>query len=152
MFTRKRIEDQFDKISNNDDIQLKTILIKKQIDFFKSQKQNFDYDYKSYLTLIEQFQKSKNYEYNILWLQTINEIVRLNPNFIKKYFKIAMKIVFFHPNNDEINDNTYFTEEKEKIIKIKLNAIDIFTNKGTASLIYQTLLMIFYSPSLSLLP
>ena len=49
MFTRKGTDDNFDKILNTDDVQLKTILIKKQIDFFKSQKPNFDYDYKNYL-------------------------------------------------------------------------------------------------------
>ena len=129
MFTRKGTDDNFDKILNTEDIQLKTILIKKQIDFFKSQKPNFEYDYKNYLILIESFHKSKNYEYNIIWLQTINEIIRLNPNLKKKYFKIAMKIVFSHLNEDETDYNDYYKKEKEKINKIRINSIDLFTNR-----------------------
>ena len=129
MFTRKGTDDNFDKILNTEDIQLKTILIKKQIDFFKSQKPNFEYDYKNYLILIESFHKSKNYEYNIIWLQTINEIIRLNPDLKKKYFKITMKIVFSHLNEDETDYNDYYKKEKDKINKIRINSIDLFTNR-----------------------
>ena len=74
--------------------------MKKQIEFFKSQNKDYEYDYKDFLSIIEEFHTSKNYEYNIIWLQTLNEIIRLNPNMKKKYFKSAMKIVF-SKNNEE---------------------------------------------------
>ena len=115
MFSKKKVEDQFDKILNTDDIQQQIILLKKQVEFFKSQKPNFEYDYQNFLTLIEEFKNSKNYEYNIIWLQNINEIIRLNPKFKKKYFKQAMKIIF---NND--CDSNNYKNKYYKYIYIKL--------------------------------
>ena len=100
-------------------------MLKKQIDFFKVQKTNFEYDYNNFLILIESFQTSQNYERNILWLQIIIEIIRLNPNLKKNYFKIAMKIVF-SPKSEENNINC--DENKEEINNIKINAISNFTN------------------------
>ena len=55
MFTKRKVEDQYDKILNTKDIELKAFFLKKQIEFFKSQKPNFEYDYKNFLTLIEPF-------------------------------------------------------------------------------------------------
>ena len=125
MFTKKKVEDQFEKILYTDDIQLKTIFLKKQIDFFKSQKPNFEYDYKSFLILIEEFQTSKIFENNLIWLQVINEIIRLNPNMKKKYFKLAMKIVFSEKNNEIDEDNN---EKKEEANNTIINAISVFTD------------------------
>ena len=128
MFSKKKIEDQFEKIISTEDITQKELLLKKQIEYFKSQQPDFDYEYKDFLLFIEEFQTSKNYEYNLLWLQTINEIIRLNPSMKKKYFKTSMKIVFNQENNEDKNNNK--TEmSKEDIYKIKLNTISIFTNK-----------------------
>ena len=125
MFSKKKVEDQFDKILNTDDIQQQIILLKKQVEFFKSQKPNFEYDYQNFLTLIEEFKNSKNYEYNIIWLQNINEIIRLNPKFKKKYFKQAMKIIF----NNDCDSNNY--KNKEEINIIKIYTISIFTSNCT---------------------
>jgi hypothetical protein len=80
---KKKIEDQFDKISNSSDINQKETLLKKQIDYFRSQKPEFEYDYKGFASLIEQFHTSSNYEHNLLWIQLINEIIRLNPSLKK---------------------------------------------------------------------
>ena len=125
MFTKKKVEDQFEKILYTDDIQLKAIFLKKQIEFFKSQKPNFEYDYKSFLILIEEFQNSKIFENNLIWLQAINEIIRLNPSMKKKYFKLAMKIVF-PEKKDEINyDNN---DKKEEANNTIINAISVFTD------------------------
>ena len=124
MFNKKKYEDQYDKILNAEDIQQKIIFLRKQIDFFKSQKPFFDYNYKEFLIKIEEFQISKNYEYNLIWLQTINEIIRLNQNLKKKYFKPAMKIVF--SNRDEENKNNLYSKDEEN--NIKINSIAVFTN------------------------
>ena len=128
MFTKKKVEDQFEKILYTEDIQLKAIFLKKQIDFFKSQKPNFDYDYKSFLILIEEFQTSKIFENNLIWLQLINEIVRLNPIMKKKYFKSAMKIVFSEKNNEIDYDNNDKKEEINTIFNTIINAISVFTD------------------------
>ena len=128
MFSKKKIEDQFEKIISTEDITQKVVLLKKQLDYFKSQQPDFEYDYKDFLMFIDEFQISKNYEYNLLWLQLINEIIRLNPSMKKKYFKSAMKIVFYQDNDEEINNNK-IEINKEEIYKIKLNTINIFTNK-----------------------
>ena len=98
MFSRKKVEDQFDKIINAEDLNQKTNLLIKQIEYFKSQNPEFEYEYKDFLKCIEDYQTSTKYEYNIIWLQLINEIIRLNPNLKKKYFKPAMKIVFLENN------------------------------------------------------
>ena len=121
MFSKKKIEDQFDKILDVEDLQQKTLLLKKQVEYFKSQNPEFEYDYKDFLKSIEDYQTSQNYEYNILWLELINEIIRLNPNLKKRYFKSSMKIVFLENNENEDN--------KEEIYKVKINAIYIFTNE-----------------------
>ena len=121
MFSKKKIEDQFDKIINAEDLQQKSLLLKKQIEFFKSQSPEFEYEYKDFLKTVEEYQTSKKYEYNILWLQIINEIIRLKPTLKKRYFKPSMKIVF-----TEINENE---ENKDEIYKVKINTINIFTNK-----------------------
>ena len=126
MFNKKKVEDQFDKILNTEDSQQKIILIKKQIDFFKNQKHNFEYDYKDYLTLIEEFQKSTNKEYNLIWLQTINEIVRLNENMKKKYFKLVMKMIFSKQNDEDTNIDK---DKNDEINKTIINTISIFTNQ-----------------------
>ena len=126
MFNKKKVEDQFDKILNTEDSQQKIILIKKQIDFFKNQKPNFEYDYKNYLTLIEEFQKSTNKEYNLIWLQTINEIVRLNENMKKKYFKLVMKMIFSKQNDE---DTIIDKDKNDEINKTIINTISIFTNQ-----------------------
>ena len=126
MFYKKKVEDQFDKILYTDDIQQKVILLKKQIEFFKTQKPNFEYDYQNFLTLIEEFQKSTNIEYNLIWLQTINEIARLNPSMKKKYFKIVMKMLFSKQNEE---DNKIDKNIKEEINKTIINCISIFTNE-----------------------
>ena len=126
MFNKKRFEDQYDKILNAEDIQQKEIFLKKQIYFFKSQKPNFDYNYKDFLIKIEEFQTSKNYEYNLIWLQTINEIIRLNQNLKKKYFKPAMKIVFSYNDKENENKNKIYNKEVEN--NIKINTIAVFTN------------------------
>ena len=125
MFNKKKVEDQFEKLLNTDDIQLATIFLKKQIDFFRFQKPNFDYEYTWFLTLIEQFQTSKIYEYNLLWLQAINEVIRLNSDLKKKYFKSAMKIVFSE-KKDQINfDNN---DDKQEVNNIIITTISVFTN------------------------
>ena len=126
MFNKKKVEDQFDKLLNSDYTQQKIILLKKQIDFFKSQKPNFEYDYKDFLTIIEEFQKSTNIEHNLIWLQTINEIVRLNSNMKKKYFKTVMKMIFLYQAN---GDNKIDKDIKEEINKTIINCISIFTNE-----------------------
>ena len=126
MFYKKKVEDQFDKILYTDDTQQKAILLKKQIEFFKTQKPNFEYDYQNFLTLIEEFQNSTNIEYNLIWLQAINEIVRLNPNMKKKYFKIVMKMIF----SKQIDEYNKFDKDiKEEINKTIINCISIFTNE-----------------------
>ena len=126
MFYKKKVEDQFDKILYTDDTQQKAILLKKQIEFFKTQKPNFEYDYQNFLTLIEEFQNSINIEYNLIWLQAINEIVRLNPNMKKKYFKIVMKMIF----SKQIDEYSKFDKDiKEEINKTIINCISIFTNE-----------------------
>ena len=126
MFSKKKIEDQFDKIDNSDDISQKAPLLKKQIDYFKSQKPDLDYDYKKFISLIEEFQTSSNYEYNLLWLQLINEIIRLNPSMKKKYFKLLMKIIFLQVNDTKEMNNEN-EEKKEEIYKIKINALSFLT-------------------------
>ena len=125
MFSKKKIEDQFDKIINTGDLAQKALLLKKQIEFFKSQKPEFEYEYKDFLLFIEEFQTSNNYEYNLLWVQLINEIIRLNPSMKKKYFKSVMKIIFSENNNNEEEND----EKKDEINKIKIDTIKIFTKK-----------------------
>ena len=125
MFNKKKFEDQYDNISETDDIQQKYIFLKKQIEFFKSQNKDYEYDYKDFLSIIEEFHTSKNYEYNIIWLQTLNEIIRLNPNMKKKYFKSAMKIVFSKNNEENIFN---YEENNESNDSIKINTLSIFTN------------------------
>ena len=123
MFTKRKVEDQYDKILNTKDIELKALFLKKQIEFFKSQKPNFEYDYKNFLTLIEPFYNSKNYESNILWLQTINEIIKLNSNLNKKYFKKCMKIIF-----QKRDDQNFNKENIEEINNTIIDTISITTN------------------------
>ena len=48
MFSKKKIEDQLDKIINAEDLQQKSLLLKKQIEFFKSQSPEFEYEYKDF--------------------------------------------------------------------------------------------------------
>ena len=127
MFSKKKIEDQFDKILNTEDISQKAILLKKQIDYFKSQKPDFEYEYKDFLKCIEEFQNSQNYDYNLLWLQLINKIIILNSSFKKKYFKPAMKIIFSQNNLNNINNKN--EEKKEEIYKTIIETINVFTNK-----------------------
>ena len=122
MFLKKKIEDQFDKIINLDDAAQKVPLLKKQIEYFKSQKPDFEYEYKDFLKIIEEYQTSNNLEYNLLWLQLINEIARLNQSIRKKYLKSAMNLVFSQKNNNIENE-----ENKEEIYKIKINTISAFT-------------------------
>ena len=122
MFLKKKIEDQFDKIINLDDAAQKVPLLKKQIEYFKSQKPDFEYEYKDFLKIIEEYQTSNNLEYNLLWLQLINEIARLNQSMRKKYLKSAMNLVFSQKNNNIENE-----ENKEEIYKIKINTISAFT-------------------------
>ena len=121
MFSKKKIEDQFDKIINAEDLQQKSLLLKKQIEFLKSKSPEFEYEFKDFLKTVEEYQTSQKYEYNLLWLQLINEIIRLDPTLKKRYFKPSMKIVF-----TEINENE---ENKDEIYKVKINTINIFTNK-----------------------
>ena len=123
MFLKKKIEDQFDKIINLDDAAQKVPLLKKQIEYFKSQKPEFEYEYKDFLKIIEEYQTSSNLEYNLLWLQLINEIARLNQSMRKKYLKSAMNLIF-SPKNNNNNENE---ENKEEIYKIKINTISVFT-------------------------
>ena len=125
MFSRKKIEDQFDKILNTDDMSQKVILLKKQIDYFNSQKPGFEYEYKDFLKSIEEFQNSQNIEYNFLWLKLINKIIVLNPSFKKKYFKHAMKIVF----SQKINIINISADVKEEKYAIIIETINVFTNK-----------------------
>ena len=125
MFSRKKIEDQFDKILNTDDMSQKVILLKKQIDYFNSQKPGFEYEYKDFLKSIEEFQNSQNIEYNFLWLKLINKIIELNPSFKKKYFKHAMKIVF----SQKINIINISADVKEEKYAIIIETINVFTNK-----------------------
>ena len=67
-----------------------------------------------------------NIEYNLIWLQAINEIVRLNPNMKKKYFKIVMKMIF----SKQIDEYNKFDKDiKEEINKTIINCISIFTNE-----------------------
>ena len=127
MFSKKKIEDQFDKILNTEDISQKAILLKKQIDYFKSQKPDFEYEYKDFLKCIEEFQNSQNYDYNLLWLQLINKIIILNSSFKKKYFKPAMKIIFSQNNLNNINNKK--EKKKEEIYKTIIETINVFTNK-----------------------
>ena len=145
MFSKKKIEDQFEKIIDTTDIVQKAALLKKQIEFFKSQNKDFEYEYKDFLTVIDEFHTSTNYEYNLLWLQIMNEIVRLNPSFTKRYFKIAMKIIFpkKKSNNEKENEQNY-EENKEEIYGIKVNALNLFTNKCEDILTCDTYFILFY--------
>ena len=133
MFLKKKIEDQFDKIINIDDAAQKVPLLKKQIEYFKSQKPDFEYEYKDFLKIIEEYQTSNNLEYNLLWLQLINEIARLNQSMRKKYLKPAMNLVFSQKNNNIENE-----ENKEEIYKIKINAISVFTKNCEEIFEYDT--------------
>ena len=123
---KKKIEDQFDKIENSTDMNQKEILLKRQIEYFKTKEPDFEYEYKDFISLIEDFHISPNYEHNLLWLQLIIEIIRLNPSMKKKYFKQLMKIVFFQ-NKDNINENFQKPEKKEEINQIKISAISFLT-------------------------
>ena len=125
---KKKLEDQFDKISNSTDNNQKETLLKKQINYFKSQKPDFEYDYKGFTALIEEFHTSSNYEHNLLWMQLINEIIRLNPSMKKKYFKQVMKIIFFQNKDNNNNTNFQNTEKKEEIYRIKINTLNLLTN------------------------
>ena len=131
MFSKKKIEDQFEKIIDTADIVQKAALLKKQIEYFKCQNKDFEYEYKDFLMFIEDFQNSTNYEYNLLWLQLINEIIRLNPKIKNKIiFKSAMKIIFSQNNNNTNNINNDENEEnKDELYQIIINTINIFTNK-----------------------
>ena len=103
----------------------KVILLKKQIDYFNSQKPGFEYEYKDFLKSIEEFQNSQNIEYNFLWLKLINKIIVLNPSLKKKYFKPAMKIVF----SQKINIINISADVKEEKYAIIIETINVFTNK-----------------------
>ena len=128
MFSKKKIEDQFDKIISTEDLSQKAELLKKQIDYFKSQQPEFEYEFKDFLAFIEDFRKSTNYDYKLIWLQLINEIIRLNSPFKKIYFQKSMDILFSLSNNIDINYNEN-EDNKEEIYKTIINTLNIFTNK-----------------------
>ena len=125
---KKKLGDQIAEILDCNETSLKIPFIKQEIEYFKEQKEGFEYEYyKELLTSVDELQSSDNIEYNILWLELINEIIRLDPTLKKKYYRTAMRIIFSKNEIENVNDDNS-NKKYLNIIEVKINSLYSFSN------------------------